>query len=123
MDKTETTFKSKDKLPSLSVGDYYVELNHVLGKGSYGTVYRAVHKLTKRICAVKNITFPDDATQLAKCEQAAEREWMILQQIDHRNVIQYLDIKIFSASWWIFLEYCESKDLAKYLKTSESLNP
>ena len=122
MDKTETTLKSQHKLPSVSVGDYNVELCQILGKGSYGIVYRAHHKTAKQTCAVKNITFPDDSTQLAKYEQSAEREWTILKRISHKNVIRYLDITIFSASWWIFLEYCDSKYLANYLKMSKHVS-
>ena len=83
-------------------------LSRILGKGSYETVYQAQHKTTKQLCAVKHITFPDDAAQFAKIEQAAEREWMILQKVSHTNIVQYYYIEMFSSSWLIFLEYCES---------------
>ena len=73
MDKQDS-LKSEAKLPPFPVGSYNVELSRVLGRGSYGIVYRARHQITEQLCAVKNITFPDnDAVKLAKMEQSAQR--------------------------------------------------
>ena len=87
MDK-QTSLEPQLKLPFTSVGNYNVELSRILGKGSYETVYQAQHKTTKQLCAVKHITFPVDAAQFAKIEQAAEREWMILQKVSHTNIVK-----------------------------------
>ena len=38
----------KHTLPSVSVGDYHVELSQILGRGSYGIIYRAHHKSTSK---------------------------------------------------------------------------
>ena len=116
MDKQDS-IKSKAKLPPIPVGNYNVELSRVLGRGSYGTVYRAKHQITEQVYAVKNITFPnDDAVKQAKMEESAQREWSILRGLDHENIVEYHDITIFSASWWIFLEFCDLGNLAQYLK-------
>ena len=110
------SIQSEGKLPDFPVGSFNVEISRVLGLGSYSTVYRAKHKITEQVCAVKNITFPDDDyVRLAKMEQSAQTEWSILRRLDHTNIVKYHDITICSASWWIFLEFCDLGNLAQYL--------
>ncbi len=40
------------------------QLERQLGKGSYGTVYRAVKPGTDEVCAIKIIQVPADASEL-----------------------------------------------------------
>ena len=46
-----------DKGPTSPIGDYSGFLTCVLGSGSYGKVYEAMHNDSKQICAAKEIIF------------------------------------------------------------------
>ncbi|MGH0170989.1 UNVERIFIED_CONTAM: hypothetical protein FKN15_060081 [Acipenser sinensis] len=68
-----------------------------LGKGGFGSVYKARNKLDKNMYAVKRV----------KYEKKAEREVAVLARLEHDNIVHY------STAW------CEELP-GKLLETSES---
>ena len=100
----------------LRVGDYDVSMSPELGRGSYGTVYKAIHSDTGETHAVKKIELTSDPIKSKRLLQKARTEEAILKQLKHENVVQYYGVYCHTSSWWIFLQYCEEGNLNKYLK-------
>ncbi|CAF3887324.1 unnamed protein product [Adineta steineri] len=67
------------------VQDFY-ELG-ILGKGAFGSVFRARNRLDNRIYAIKKIIF--DTNQNCRQAKSALREVRVLALLSHPNIIQY----------------------------------
>src|SRR5262245_15090756 len=80
--------------PALLAGRYQV-LNQ-LGRGSMGTVYRALDRLTGRVVTIKRLHVPSHASSASagsgsdvRLELA--REFSLLAALRHPNIISVLD--------------------------------
>lgn len=65
------------------------EIMQKLGKGAYGIVWRCKDRKTQEILALKKIF---DAFQDASDSQKTYREIMLLQLIDHENVVKIVNL-------------------------------
>ena len=65
------------------VGDYV--LQQQIGSGSFADVWRAQHKVTRDVVAIKEIA-TDKLNR--KLRQSLESEVSILRRISHRNIVQ-----------------------------------
>ena len=98
---------------SQEVGKYTVSLQDILGNGSYGIVYQAVHSDSNLPVVAKQITFKIQQ----KRHHTAEKELMAFHQLphDHQNIIKILNIhKDNNKNLWIIMERCVYGDLMGY---------
>lgn len=65
------------------------EILQRLGKGAYGIVWKAVERKTKTVVAVKKVF---DAFHNDTDAQRTFREVMILQELDHENMVKLLNV-------------------------------
>ena len=100
------------KVKSTSLDFYHIV--KPLGEGSYGKVYLAVSVLTKLPVAIKCYDRSKIKTETT-CKRILQ-EIDILKELNHPNVIRF--VEIFENSKYIFLvlEYADRDDLLKYLK-------
>jgi serine/threonine protein kinase len=95
--------------------DAYEKLNRI-GEGTYGIVYRAKHRQSGSIVALKRIRMDniDEGFPLSSL-----REISILRNLCHVNVVKVLDVVVGSKIQDVFLlmEYCE-QDMAKLMDTA-----
>ena len=65
--------------------DYY-KIGKVIGKGAFGKVNLAIHRLTGKFVALKSInkTFMNDESSLKKVKQ----EYNILKRARHQNIVR-----------------------------------
>jgi serine/threonine protein kinase len=85
--------------------DYYVVLEEI-GKGGMGTVYKAVHKDTGRVCALKKIN--PDALDNPRSIKIFEREMMVQSKVVHPNLVRIMDKGIVSSTYstyYFVMEY------------------
>lgn len=93
------------------------EISCKLGEGSFGCVYKAVHKPTNRVVALKQL--PIDVKQL---EETIE-EVAMLQQCNCASIVTYYGSYIIDSDLWIVMEYCEGGSVSGAMKTLQrSLN-
>ncbi|PVU98033.1 hypothetical protein BB561_000144 [Smittium simulii] len=86
--------------------DNYQKLNRI-GEGAYGIVYRAKHKTTNKICAIKRL----------KAKESDEigfplyslREIHLLAKLTHKNIVKLYEILAGNEYDQVFMamEYCE----------------
>ncbi len=84
-----------------------------LGKGSFATVYRAVHIETNQEAAIKDIS---QERLTLKLQENLESEISILKNHAHRNIVRLYDIERNDKHIYIILEYCRGGDLQRFIK-------
>ncbi|RKP18482.1 serine/threonine kinase 3 [Rozella allomycis CSF55] len=80
-----------------------------VGEGSYGVVYKAIHKPSGKIVAVKLITIENDLDDLLK-------EIDVVKNCDSPCIVKYFDSILVKDVLWIILEYCGSGSLSDIMK-------
>ena len=104
--------------PRAEIAGY--RLLRLLGKGSMGTVYKALQEGTGRIVAVK-ILVP----VLQKNERFVGRfikEAKAMARLDHPNIVQCVDIGISRGTYYMAMEFCDGPTVGDILKRGGTLN-
>ncbi|OQR74167.1 serine/threonine-protein kinase 3-like [Tropilaelaps mercedesae] len=70
-----------------------------LGEGSYGSVYKALHKESGQVLAIKQVPVDTDLQEIIK-------EISIMQQCDSPFVVKYYGSYFKGSDLWIVMEYC-----------------
>ena len=92
---------------------YDIDKN-VLGKGSFGTVYKGTNKSNPNLqIAIKAI----DKKNLTKDEiEDIQTEIKMLQQVDHANIINYLETYEDARNVYLCMELCTGGELIDQCK-------
>jgi len=94
----------------------------LIGEGSFGVVYLALHGITGELMAVKQVELPDvgKGTESDKKKQsmvnALKLEIELLQGLHHPHIVQYLGTSSDETHLNIFLEYVPGGSIADMLK-------
>jgi hypothetical protein len=101
----------------------YVEgyrVNELLGKGSFGRVYRGVHEVTRDVVALKFIS----KSALGDLSDAnlVFTEVNCVQSLSHENVINFFRLVDTPESVVLVFEYASGGDLTDFLKESGALS-
>lgn len=98
-------------IPSNNPASQYTLLEK-LGTGSFGTVYKAIHKETKQIVAVKQIDLEDSDDDISEIQQ----EIANLAQCDSEYVTRYYGSFVVDYKLWIIMEFLEGGSCLDLLK-------
>ncbi|KAI7515668.1 MAP kinase-like protein, partial [Hortaea werneckii] len=99
----------------------------MIGQGSFGTVFLALHAVTAELMAVKQVEMPSNhgtAAMDAKKNQMVEalkQEISLLRDLKHSNIVQYLGSNSDEEHLNIFLEYVAGGSVATMLVNYGSL--
>ncbi|DBA73921.1 TPA: hypothetical protein ACH3X2_009570 [Trebouxia sp. C0005] len=88
-------------------------LQQKAGSGSFAIVWKAMHKETGKVVAIKEIS-TDRLNK--KLKQSLESEVSILKQIRHKNIVHLEDVVEESSYLYLVMEYCAGGDLAGYIR-------
>ena len=84
------SFKKDGRAPETTMK--YYRLGRVLGRGSYGKVNIALHKLTRKIAAVKSVNKNKlHAKHNDGLQTRLENERTALERVRHRNCVKYFE--------------------------------
>lgn len=72
------------------------DLQERLGKGSFGSVYRAINKRTGEVVAVKIIPVADD-----EAIEDVRREVSILQECENSHIVKYFGSYFQGENLWV----------------------
>ena len=93
----------------------------MIGQGSFGSVYLALHAVTGELMAVKQVDVPKTAkdTEMHKKKtnmvNALKQEVNLLRDLQHKNIVQYLGTSADEDHLNIFLEYVPGGSIAAML--------
>ena len=92
----------------------------LIGQGSFGSVYMALHAVTAELMAVKQVELPSTAGTAVDAKknnmiEALKREIALLRELKHRHIVQYLGSSSDGNNLNIFLEYVPGGSIAKML--------
>jgi serine/threonine protein kinase len=90
-----------------------------IGKGGFGTVHLAEHKLTGVKVALKYLT--DDSEDICALERVAN-EINILKKAKHKNIIRLYQVYRDGEQIVLCMEYWEEKDLWDYITARKKLS-
>jgi len=115
--KIKVAFK-RDLAPPITVIDFY-KVGRVLGKGAYGKVNLGMHRLSRRLCAVKSIhkAIISDKTNFLKLHN----EIFIHKLMRHPNICKLLETIEIETHNLIFMELCRGGDLLHYVRRRRRL--
>lgn len=80
----------------------------LIGQGSFGSVYLALHAVTGELLAVKQVESASNGANDARKKSmidALKREISLLRELQHPNIVQYLGASSTAEHLNIFLEY------------------
>lgn len=91
-------------------------LLNVIGKGSFGVVYKAVNKTTNQIVAIKQINYDND-------EELNDimYEINLLKNLNHKNIVKYHGFMQKFDTLYILLEYCNHGSLKNLISPNKGL--
>ncbi|KAI9829637.1 MAG: ATP binding [Phylliscum demangeonii] len=92
----------------------------LIGQGSFGSVFLALHEFTGGLMAVKQVEMPSDSgTQMDSKKQsmvaALKHEIGLLRELQHENIVRYLGSSSDEEHLNIFLEYVPGGSVAAML--------
>lgn len=98
----------------------------LIGQGSFGSVFLALHALTGELMAVKQVEVPTNSNSIMdkrkeSMVQALKREINLLRDLQHENIVQYLGSNSDEQHFNIFLEYVPGGSVATMLNSYGSL--
>ena len=88
-----------------------------LGKGAFGQVFLCTELATGIPVAIKKILKCD-----VKLYEYTKKEVKIMKSLNHKNVVKFIDVSEDNCFVYIVQEFCNGKDLEKYLKQQGRFN-
>ncbi|CAB3239467.1 unnamed protein product [Arctia plantaginis] len=110
-----TEMSSKSELKKLSEESLTRQPEEVfdiickLGEGSYGSVYKALHKESGQVLAIKQVPVDTDLQEIIK-------EISIMQQCDSPYVVKYYGSYFKNTDLWIVMEYCGAGSVSDIIR-------
>ena len=98
--------------------DYYRILKK-LGQGTFGQVYKAIHKKTGNIRAMKII--PKNNAKPGFTDKDIIHEIMIMKNLDHPHVIKLYEFYTDEYNYYLINEFCTEGDLSEKMYKLKSL--
>ena len=100
-------------------GDYKVL--YLIGGGSFARVYRAAHKDTGKVVAVKVLRkrYCDDKTQT----DHFSREGQMGMRLRHENIVPIYEVVSKGREHFFVMEFVEGRNLREFLKVRKQLDP
>ena len=98
----------------------------MIGQGSFGTVFLALHAVTAELMAVKQVEMPSNSGTAMDAKknnmiEALKHEISLLRDLKHENIVQYLGSNSDENHLNIFLEYVAGGSVATMLVNYGSL--
>jgi len=85
------------------------EVDHILGKGGMGVVYKAKHKASNQEVAIK--VLKRSLSRNYRAIDRFKREAILTKRLQHPNIVKILDTGTHRGKFYIVYEYLDGRDL------------
>jgi serine/threonine protein kinase len=99
---------------------YQFSIKNKLGKGMFGTVFKATDTRTQQSVAIKIV----DKEDLKDPEEykGLMNEIFIMRSLQNQNIVQIMDVIQSENNYYLVMEYCNSGDLEMALRKSLNID-
>eukprot|EP00928_Gymnodinium_smaydae_P089781 TRINITY_DN73693_c0_g1_i1.p1 TRINITY_DN73693_c0_g1~~TRINITY_DN73693_c0_g1_i1.p1 ORF type:complete len:520 (-),score=62.82 TRINITY_DN73693_c0_g1_i1:18-1499(-) len=87
-----------------------------LGQGAFSTVWRAVHRQTGSLVAIKQLTKGRTAHNNLISSREVQREIAMMRAVQHENILALLDVVEDTERIYLAVEYCDGGDFGDKIK-------
>ncbi|KAI9884577.1 MAG: hypothetical protein M1823_003626 [Watsoniomyces obsoletus] len=98
------------------VGQFKIQME--IGKGSFATVYRAIHSKSRLLVAIKSVHLQKLNKKL---KENLYSEIHILKDLHHPHIVALIDCQETSAHIHLVMEFCQLGDLSYFIKKRDRL--
>ncbi|XP_023339413.1 serine/threonine-protein kinase 3 [Eurytemora carolleeae] len=109
MEKESSRLEMLDEASLTRQPEEVFDILSKLGEGSYGSVFKALHKDSKQILAIKQVPVDTDLQEIIK-------EISIMQQCDSPYVVKYYGSYFKNTDLWIVMEYCGAGSVSDIMR-------
>lgn len=99
-----------------SIEEKYEIAPEILGKGSFGTVFKATNIITRKSYAMKKI---DKHTIGVHGNKMLERETAILKRVQHPHIVALYEVYETSEHTYLFMELCDLGELKSLIDSTQ----
>ena len=103
----------------IKVGYFVYSEKDVIGKGSFGLVYRGKNLSNGQSCAIKVMNV--DPNKQNNLIAMIKNEVKALKKVKQENIVQFYDCLIVKNTVYVITEFCNQKDLRAYLEKHKVL--
>lgn len=104
--------------PGGHIGDY--ELIEQIGEGGMAVIFKARHRRTGQIVAIKALHAHQQTTLAG---QRFDREFRAMKALNHRHVVRMFEMGVVGNQAFVAMEFVEGHDLKAHLKVLKELEP
>lgn len=104
-----------------TIGNYEFNTDNWLGSGSFATVYRGRHRITKEQVAIKEVNVKKlkrdhNDLNVEKIMRCIGSEIRIMKALQHQNIIELKDVTLEGDTVYMVLEFCGGGDIVSYMR-------
>ncbi|EMR11364.1 hypothetical protein PNEG_00391 [Pneumocystis murina B123] len=91
-------------------------LQELIGRGSYGAVYKGIHNETKQVVAIKVLNLDTTEDDVADIQREISMLSQ-LKQVDAQNVVRYHGSFLYDTRLWVIMDFCEGGSIRTLMKS------
>jgi serine/threonine protein kinase len=101
-------------------GTEFYKVGKVLGRGAFGKVHLGLHRLTRKLVAIKTLLKSCSTEESEK--KKMQHEINILKPLRHPSLIKLLETFQDKKNYLMVIELCPGGDLLNYVRKRRKLN-
>ncbi|CAD8102016.1 unnamed protein product [Paramecium sonneborni] len=100
------------------IESYFYNTGHIIGKGSFGCVYKGIDQNTQKEVAIK-IVKKAKSQEEAYSQKTFINEMTILKKLRSKNIVRLVDVCESQSNYYLVQELCKQGDLKRILKQKQ----